>query len=320
MPSAARATMTATSAPSATAMPTATPTYPPVDYAPLIDQIKEYVKNAGFGPKFDMAVGFVDLQTGQSANFDGDTRHVSLSTFKGPLGAYALWLAEQGEITLTAADREKLVAMLNESDNGATSCMLKRVGGLAGFNDWLAAQGMTRQNNFVARWENWGCSENGQTTILPIDPRYDFKGDPTLKLPGNYALQVCAPHRQRCAEAFAPVELAKLYGRLYRGEVLNEEDTSQWLAWMAKKRENIALVKGLPAFAPARAYVKNGFDAQDAVDPLNYYHEAGIVETPYGVYALAVFTQGYPDWPATAPVEAVGKMVYDYFSDAYRGR
>ena len=297
-----------------------TTAYPPVDYAPLIDQIKAYVKEAGLGAKFDMAVGFVDVQTGQTASFDGDSKHLSLSTFKGPLGAYYLWLVERGTVKPQASDDALLVAMMNESDNGATSCVFKHVGGLAGFNDWLAAQGMTRENNFIARWQNWGCAENGKTTLLPPDPRYEGKGDPALNLPGNYAVQTCAPKRQRCTEAFAPLELAKLYARIYAGAVLTADDTTRWLNWMEKKRENIAFDKLLPAFAPVRAYVKNGFDAQDAVDPLNYYHEAGIVETPYGVYTLAVFTQGDPDWPATGPVAVVGKLVYDYFADAHRGR
>ncbi len=296
-----------------------TPTYPPVDYAPMIDEIKQYVKTAGIGPRFDLAVGFVDLQTGQTASFDGDTRHISLSTFKGPLGAYYLWLVERGEIAPQPGDETELYAMLNESDNAATACIFKHVGGLAGFNDWLAQMGLSRENNFVSRWQNYGCAENGKTTFLAADTRYG-KGDQSLNLPGNSALQNCAPKRQPCAEAFAPLELAMLYARIYRGEVLSAGDTAHWLRLMAKKRENIALVKSLPSFAPARAFVKNGFSAKNADDPLNYYHEAGVVETPFGVYALAVFTQGNPEWPGAEPLGAVGKIVYDFFTDAYRGR
>ncbi|MBN1427041.1 MAG: serine hydrolase [Anaerolineae bacterium] len=297
------------------ALPTASRTPSMIDYQPLSGEIQEYLDQSGLGPQFDMAIGFVDIQTGQSLSFDGETRHYALSTFKGPLAAFYLWLIENNRLDPLPSDESYLVPMLTESDNPATSCVLKRVGGLAPFNDWLADQGLSRQNNFIASWQSWACKENNQAYILPLDLRY-IQGDRTLNLPGDYALSRCYPTYNNCDKAFAPLELAQLYVRLYQGEVLDAKNTAQWLTWMEKDRGNSALIKNVPADAPVRAYIKNGFRARGGDAPVHFYHEAGIIETPYGVYALAVFTQGNPDWPASKPLAKVGLIIYDYFVKA----
>jgi hypothetical protein len=284
----------------------------------MIDAIQAYVRSAGIGPKFDLSVGFVDVQTGQAANFDGQTRHFALSTFKGPLGAYYLWLAEQGKLTPAQHDPDHLAAMMGRSDNEATSCVFKRVGGLAGFNDWLAGQGLSRENNFIAQWENWACTDDRVVDIMPPDLRY-FNGDKTLGLPGESTLQHCFPKRFACHLAFAPIELAAFYSKLYRGQVLTMGDTRLWLSWMQKDVADAALLRDLNRGEQARvaAYVKNGFSASGDQYPINFQHEAGILVTPYGAYALAVFTQGDPDWPGTEPLGAVGRIVYDYFTTVH---
>jgi beta-lactamase class A len=301
---------------SATPPPTATATPIIIDYRPLSGAIQEYLNDAGLGPEFDMAVGFVDIETGQIFSFDGETRHYALSTFKGPLAAFYLWLIEHDQLEPLPSDESHLIPMLAESSNPDTSCVLKRVGGLAPFNDWLAEQGLDRQNNFIASWQSWACIDDGQGVILPPDLRY-IQGDQALGLPGNYALFRCYPTYRSCDKAFAPLELAQFYARLYRGEVLNEDHTAQWLDWMKKDRDDAALSSDLPAAVQVRAYVKNGFRHSDEGAPIHFYHEAGIIETPYGVYALAVFTQGNPSWPASKPLAAVGYIVYDYFVAAH---
>lgn len=301
---------------SATPIPTVTATPSIIDYQPLADEIQEYLNGSGLGPQFDMAVGFVDAQTGQTFSFDGEKRHYALSTFKGPLAAFYLWLIENGRLEPLPSDESHLIPMLSESSNPDTTCVLARVGGLAPFNDWLAEQGLDRQDNFIASWQSWACNDNGQGFILPPDLRYMW-GDPSLGLPGDYALFRCYPTYRNCDKAFAPLALAMFYTRLYQGRVLNEEHTIQWLDWMEKDRGDAALAKDLPADVEVRVYVKNGFRHSDEDAPVHFYHEAGIIETPYGAYALAVFTQGNPDWPASKPLAAAGRIIYDYFVAAH---
>jgi len=295
--------------------PTATPSL--IDYQPLSGEIQEYLNGAGLGPQFDMAVGFVDIQTGQTFSFDGETRHYALSTFKGPLAAFYLWLIEKDQLEPIPSDESHLIPMLVESSNPDTTCVLKRVGGLPPFNDWLANQGLDRQNNFIASWQSWACNDYGETTILPPDLRY-IRGDQALGLPGDYALFRCYPTHRTCDKAFSPLELAIFYSRLYKGEVLNQKNTAQWLDWMEKDREGAALIRELPDTEKVRAYVKNGFWVRSGDGSINFHHEAGIIDTPCGSYVLAVFTQGNTDWPASKPLAAVGHIVYDYFVTAYK--
>jgi hypothetical protein len=315
-PTSSPATRQPTRVPTATFRPAespVTPTHKPIDYAPLIDQIDDYAFHAFVGEKFDLSVGYVDMVSGQSADYDGKTRHFALSTFKGPLAAYYLWLVQQGDLSPQLGDVEHIVPMLAESSNIDTSCVIKRVGGLAGFNDWLAETGgLARENNFVARWTGWGCREgDAPTTLIDPDMRY-LTGDKTLGLPGGYQLAHCYPTFS-CAEAFAPVELAMFYTRLYQGEILDADNLDQWLTWMEKAPEDSALARDLPTNVDLKIYVKNGFSHQDEKTPLNFQHEAGIIVTPYGAYALAIFTQGNDSWPGTEPLSIVGRMVYDEF-------
>lgn len=316
-------TQTATSSPaptpvpaSATPIPTATATPSIIDYQPLSGAIQEYLNGSGLGPQFDMAVGLVDIQTGQTFSFDGETRHYALSTFKGPLAAFYLWLIEHNRLEPLPSDASHLIPMLAESSNPATTCVLKRVGGLAPFNDWLAEQGLDRRNNFIASWQSWACNDYGQSTILPPDLRY-IRGDSSLGLPGDYALFRCYPTYRNCDKAFAPLDLAMFYTRLYQGEVLSPENTAQWLDWMEKDRDGAALIRDLPDEEQVRAFVKNGFRARGGDVSVNFHHEAGVIETPYGAYALAVFTQGNPGWPASKPLAAVGHIIYDYVVAAH---
>jgi hypothetical protein len=304
------------STPGATATPTATVTPTPIDYEPLRGKIQDYLNRSGLGPKFDMAIGFVDIQTGQTFSFDGETRHYALSTFKGPLAAFYLWLVERGQIEVQPSDEQHIIPMLAVSSNTDTSCVIKRVGGLTPFNDWLAEQGLSRQNNFVASWQSWACRDDGEAYIAPLDMRY-MEGDKSLGLPGNYALFQCYPTYRRCDKAFAPLELAAFYARVYRGDVLNPEDTIQWLDWMEKSQDQAALLANLPGNEPIHGYVKNGFRIHDDSVSISFYHEAGVVETPNGAFALAVFTEGDPYWPATKPLATVGQIIYDYFVTAH---
>ncbi|GAB4474377.1 MAG: hypothetical protein Kow00124_14300 [Anaerolineae bacterium] len=288
-------------APSATPLP---------DYGPLAAEL-EALRQAH---DFNLGIGFVDIQTGQTVSVNGMGRFYALSTFKGPLAAYYLWLLERGQIVETPGDRERITAMLAVSSNPDTTCIIKRVGGLAGFNDWLADQGMTRANNFVYGWDSWVCYEDNSAYMAKPDERYRL-GDAALGLPGDGALLACPD--VPCNKAFAPLELAALYARLYHGEVLNSADTLTWLGWMEKTPEEAALLAGLPPDAAARGYIKDGYAREGEFFPVNFFHEAGVLETSRGAFALAVFMQGNPDWTGEEILAETAGIVYQHFQAAH---
>lgn len=303
---------TKTATPTATITPpptvTLTPTLAPLDYRPMREALTNYLAETSF----DLSIGFVDVQTGQVVSLGGEERHYALSTFKGPLAAYYLWQVERGLIALSPDDVAYIKPMLEVSSNPATTCVFKRVGGIEPFNDWLVNQGMSRENNFVLAWGSWPCEEGGQSYVPAADTRYSL-GDAALGLPGGWVLLRCAPDNTRCDKAFAPLELAVFYARLARGEVLDGQHTALWLRWMEKDREASAFLEDLPDDERIHAYTKNGFRAADALYENHFYHEAGLIDTGQGVFALAVFMQGNPDWPGTGTLSEVARIAYDHF-------
>lgn len=281
---------TQTPSPTAQPIPTATPTLmptptltvtpPPPGYAPLQ---RELAAIAAANPSIDLGVAFVDLTTGEGASLRGDERFYALSTFKAPLAAYYLSLLESGQLTEQPTDAEHIAPMLARSSNEATTCIFERVGGLAGFNDWLAAQGLPRSENFIVAWEYWPCPSTGYV------PQADQR----------YSLQQCPGPDVRCDKAFAPDDLAGFYQRLHAGQVISPANLERWLVWMQKPPEDTAFDDALPPGA-FTAYTKEGFRRVDSFFGQNFYHETGIVSTPTGDYVLLVFMQNNPEWPGHA--------------------
>jgi beta-lactamase class A len=303
---------TDTPSPSPSPTITLTPTPSPIDYEPMIASIKDYMRYTSDRFGYDLGIGFVDVQTGQAVSIDGDSRYHAMSTFKGPLAAFYLWLAERGQIDKKPTDEEHIRRMLAVSSNPDTTCIFQQVGGIPPFNDWLAEQGFSRQNNFVLKWQEWACLDNQGYYIPELDWRYT-KGDETLGLPSGGRLLECPIHQLPCDKAFAPVELAKFYARLYRGEVLSAEDTARLLGWMKRGHDEAVFLNMLPSDANVRVYIKGGTRQADETYRVNFFSEAGIVETEEGAFALAIFMQRNPAWPGTEPMSKVARITYDYF-------
>jgi hypothetical protein len=304
-----------TPAPASLDAPFATAIPQPVDYQPMIRALEKYLTETVYDWGYDVGVGFVDIQTGQVISINGDTRYHSMSTFKGPLAAYYLWLLEHGSEE-HPGDQDRLRRMLQYSSNVDTTCIFQRVGGIASFNDWLYAQGLSRQNNFVFKWQDWPCEENGVRYIPPPDRRYS-QGDEALGLPGDSALLTCPSEFVPCDKAFAPVELAWFYARLYRGEILNAEHTALLLDWLTPRRGTSIFLDSLPRQAAAQVYVKGGTYQANEEYRVNFVGEAGIIETADGAYTLAVFMQRNPEWPGTEPLAEVVGLTYRHFTEAH---
>jgi hypothetical protein len=322
-------TTTATPSPTPTDTPTITltptltippPTPTPItyDYQPMLDRIDLHLRHTAYRQGYSLGIGFVDIQTGQSFSIQGDQSYHAMSTFKGPLAAFYFWLLERGEITEQPGDREHMVNMLEVSSNVDTTCIFERVGGIPPFNDWLAEQGMSREHNFVFLWEAWACNDEGQYYIPQGDWRYT-EGDESIGLPGDGRLLVCPVRQLPCDKAFAPVELAEWYAHLYRGEVLNADDTALLLSLLEEGVDESVFLNNLPDDAHVHSYVKGGTRQADELYHINFFHEAGILETDYGAFALALFMQGNPEWPGTWAMSEVARIAYEYFVAAHTG-
>jgi hypothetical protein len=63
----------------------------------------------------------------------------------------------------------------------------------------------------------------------------------------------------------------------------------------------------------ATVYVKGGTREADPIYRVNFFNEAGIVETPNGAFVLTIFMQRNPKWPGTDPMSRVAQIIYSYF-------
>lgn len=313
-------TATATTSPTATEtlIPSATPTLTPVpyNYSAMQEELATYIMYATARESYDLGVAFIDLQTGQVIHVNGEMRFHAMSTFKGPLAAYYWWLVEQGEIEPTEADLKHMQPMLEWSSNVDTTCIFKRVGGIEGFNDWLADQGLSREKNFVFKWELWQCPEDGENYVPEYDWRYS-KGDEALGLPGDAELLGCPIRQIPCDKAFAPVEIAEFYAKLYRGEIINQEHLDVLLPLMEEGENETVFIGELPPNTDVTVYSKSGTYQSDATYRENFIGEAGIVVTPRGAFILAIYMQQNPEWPGTWPMSESARIIYEHFMAAH---
>jgi beta-lactamase class A len=282
---------------------------PSPDYQPMVETINRLIARQ----KYQVGVAFVDIRTMQVFSFGGSQRFHAMSTFKGPLAVYYLWLLERGQIAEKPGDENRMKRMLDWSSNRDTTCIFKRVGGIASFNDWLATQGFRPEYSFIEAWNSWICVENG----LGYAPESDLRFRAT-----NTTLLKCGDRRLPCDKGMSPTDLALFYARVARGDVINSGSLARWLSWMEKKDLQItSMFDALPedAEGTVHAYTKNGFYAADSKYAINIYHEAGILDTPEGAFALAVFMQGNPEWRGTDIHGEIGRVAYDAFIRAHRG-
>jgi hypothetical protein len=87
---------------------------------------------------------------------------------------------------------------------------------------------------------------------------------------------------------------------------------------MQKTRDGSAIYAFLPDQDTVSVYAKNGFRAADAYYDQHFFNEAGIVETPYGAFVVAIFMRGNPAYPGTEVLSDLTRIAYDAFISAYR--
>jgi hypothetical protein len=163
-------------------------------FAAAGDYISRNVRGKGY-----LSVVFTDRLTGKAWRY-GPTQHDgwTASTIKLAIATDLLRRQRAGQITLTAADRRDLAAMLNSSDNRASDRLWARYGGeamLARFRDQYGMTGLHFVPGFTAK-TYWGfvkCTTDDLTALL----NYVFtKVDPADRAYLVTAMRGVAPNQQ----------------------------------------------------------------------------------------------------------------------------
>jgi beta-lactamase class A len=143
---------------------------------------------ATLGPGGRLGVAAIDTASGRELRFDADSRYAMASTFKLPLAAAVLALADQGKLSLDeelafepgkpiehspsieanlARGRLPVIqlcaAIVERSDNGAANLLLRRIGGPEALTRFIRAQ-----DDPVTRLDRYETELNSN---LPGDPR-----------------------------------------------------------------------------------------------------------------------------------------------------
>ncbi len=210
---------------------------------------------ATLGPGGRLGVAAIDVGSGRELRFDGDSRYAMASTFKLPLAAAVLDLADRGKLSLDeelSFGRAELIdhspsleaneaegrlsvvrlcsAIVELSDNGAANLLLRRIGGPEALTRFVRAQGdpVTRLDRF----------ELELNTNLPGDPR----------------------------DTTSPAAMARLVRTLVLGDSLAEQSRRHLSTWLTKAVPGPDRLKaGFPA-PPWLVGHKTGTGANGAVN------------------------------------------------------
>ncbi|HEY0113326.1 MAG TPA: class A beta-lactamase [Allosphingosinicella sp.] len=178
---------------------------------------------ATLGPGGRLGVAAIDTGSEKELRFDADSRYAMASTFKLPLAAAVLALADRGELSLSEelrfgpgdplpnspvveanlkAGRLSIVrlcsAIVERSDNSAANLLLRRIGGPAALTRFFRAWG-----DPVTRLDRYEMELNSN---LPGDPR----------------------------DTTSPAAMARLTGRLVLGDVLARQSRNHLSTWLRK--------------------------------------------------------------------------------------
>ena len=209
----------------------ARPSVPPADLEPRFEAIR-----ATLGPGGRLGMAAIDMATGHELGFDAHSRYAMASTFKLPLAAMVLSLADRGELSLdeelpfapgdplpnsptveAAMSEGRLpiirlcAAIIERSDNSAANLLLRRTGGPEALTRFIRAQG-----DSVTRLDRFELELN---TNLPGDPR----------------------------DTTSPAAMAGLARTLLLGDLLSRQSRNHLSGWLTKSVPGLDRLKaGFP--------------------------------------------------------------------------
>ncbi len=250
---------------------------------------------ATLGPGGRLGVAAIDTGSGRELHFDADLRYSMASTFKFPLAAAVLSLAEQGKLSVDEELRfepgrplansptveanlalgrlpiwQLCAAAVEVSDNSAANLLLRRIGGPEAVTRFVRACGdpVTRLDRF----------EMELNSNLPDDPR----------------------------DTTSPAAMARLARKLVLGDVLTRENRNRLSLWLKKSVPGADRLKAGFPVPPWLVGHKTGTGANGAVNDVAIAWRSGGAPIVVACYQSG----GTAERPARfAAHAAVGRLV-----------
>lgn len=102
-----------------------------------------------------------------------------------------------------------------------------------------------------------------------------------------------------------PLDIANLFERIYKGELVNLVNTQKILELLKKQELN----DGLPKFLPA------GVEVGHKTGDIGWFkHDGGIVFSPKGDYVIVVMSQSDSPLVAQEKIAEISRIAYEYFN------
>jgi beta-lactamase class A len=255
---------------------------------------------ATLGPGGRLGVAAIDTGSGRELHFDADSRYSMASTFKFPLAAAVLSLAERGKLSvdeeLPFAPGDPLAnsptveanlalgrlpiwqlcaAAVEVSDNSAANLLLHRIGGPGAVTRFVRACG-----DNVTRLDRFEMELNSN---LPDDPR----------------------------DTTSPAAMARLARTLVLGEILTQENRNRLSLWLKKSVPGADRLKAGFPVPPWLVGHKTGTGANGAVNDVAIAWRSGGAPI-----VIACYQSGGPAEPTVrfAAHAAVGRFVAETFA------
>lgn len=102
-----------------------------------------------------------------------------------------------------------------------------------------------------------------------------------------------------------PLEIGQFFEKLYKGEVIDPENSTKMLDLLSRQKINDRIPKDLPQGTKV---------AHKTADIDFFEHDAGIVYSPKGGYVIVVLTESDNPTKAGEKIAEISKTVYDYFN------
>lgn len=265
-----------------------------------------------------LGVGLMNLESGESWDFNGERRFPMQSVFKAPLGAAVLAEVDAGRLklddTLTLAEqdlspplspiadaypgrrdytvRELLVAATGASDNTAADVLMKKIGGPGAVTAWLVGKKVDEVR--IDRYERQLQPDSvGMASFRPA-----WKGQQAYmaafnSVPPETRRKAVAAYLSDPQDTASPRGALIFLDRLDDGELLSPASKKLLLQIMTDTTTGQDRLKaGFPAGASFAH--KTGTARTDlGLNPA--FNDIGIVTLPDGRrYAVAVFLSGSP--------------------------
>ena len=271
----------------------------PIDNVDAADGRFEAIR-ATLGPGARLGVAAIDTGSGRQLRFDADSRYAMASTFKLPLAAAVLALAEEGKLSLSeelpfgpgdplpnsptveaalALRRLPIVRLcagiVERSDNSAANLLLRRIGGPEALTRFIRACG-----DPVSRLDR---NEMELNSNLPGDPR----------------------------DTTSPAAMAGLVRTLVLGDVLADRSRTHLATWLKKSVPGMDRLKaGFPS-PPWLVGHKTGTGANGAVNDVAVVWRSG--GAPLVVACYQSGGNAAPSVRAAAHA-SVGRLVAEAFA------